>query len=169
MKEIKIDKSLMRVKGNNRIKTSSLFYEEPSPFEEVVFHKGEYHREIKGRTIYSFKRLFMDYGDPSGVLFAIEYLDCIEQWDRIHNNAILKPFIDKCIDNLERRIAAEALLDMRTTAENGSFQAQKYFTERGYKIGKVGRPSKKDKDANAAYDEQLKQDYADILDGGSIQ
>ncbi len=167
--EVKIDKSKFRVKANNRLKTWALFLESPSPIEGVVFHTGYDHRTVDGRTIYSFYKLFLEMGDVTGTLFALEYLDGIDHWERLRSNKELTPLIDKCTEHVRLRIVAENIVSINSQAENGSFQAAKYMAEGGYDKRKVGRPSKADIAKINALDKKLSDDYADALDNMGLQ
>lgn len=166
--EVVIDKSLYRVKGNGTLRIWSIFLESAKDKEFSVFWKGPDHKEYEGRTIYSFRKLFMEVGDVTGVLFAQQYLDGIYHWDRLCNagEPRLTPFIAQCVEDLKRVVAASAIQDTILASEGGNQSAAKLLIGREYEVlirgkGKVGRPAKEAKEEHI---DKAFGDYNDLVD-----
>jgi len=96
----------------------------------------------------SLYRLYMETGDPTEYRFAIAYLDGWEHWKQLSECNWFKPFVEKWREELQLRLASEALNRIISEAQSDrreSFAANKYLLEKGWQpkgADKVGRPSK---------------------------
>lgn len=96
----------------------------------------------------SLYRLYMEVLDPTEYRFANSYLDGWGHWKQLSVCNWFKPYIDRWREELQLKIASEALTRIMAEASTDrkeSFAANKYLLEKGWQpkgADKVGRPSK---------------------------
>lgn len=144
-----------------RPRSQSLFFEYDYTLEDAIFTMGDEDIEKDGKKLISFKRLFLEIGDPTGYRFAKKYLAGWKHWQKLLKNAKLRAFIEECEDELEVMLRSNAIADLieLSEGEKGSFQASKLLMEKGYSKSKVGRPSKKEKEREQKISAQLHSEF----------
>lgn len=114
--------------------TQALFVEYRKPNIKAKYTLYGKDRVVDGETFVSMKKLYLDYGDSAEFLFVTEVL-CTswEHWEKIINNALLRPHIDQWRKELQLKKMAEKLRNTEALADNGNFNANKYLIEQGWK------------------------------------
>lgn len=160
---MKIDKSRLR-DSRGRPLTQSLFLEIGYTDFAVYTLKDEDHN-YNGKVYPSLKRLYLEHEDPVEYDFATTYLLGWDHWQRLNENKLIAVEIDKWRNELELKLRSQAFRDiLDMTAEEKSFQAARWLADKGWVKGPVGRPSKKQKEKEDAFEEKIKNEYgADIL------
>ena len=144
--------------------TQSLFLE-IGYSDSAIFTLKEDDYEYKGKLYQSLKRLYLDFEDVTEYEFAIKYLIGWQHWQRLAANKAIAKYINVWREELELKIRAQAIRDiMDMTAEEKSFQAAKWLSDRGWEKRAPGRPSKLDKQRDDKMQERLDNEFsADII------
>lgn len=156
---MKLDKDKM-IGSNGAAITQSLFLEIGYKTNFAMFTLKDYDIEYKGNKYISLKKLFLAMEDVTEYEFANEYLLGWTHWQRIAENAQVKPYVDKWREELEIKIRAQAIRDIISmTAEGGSFQAAKWLADKGWDKKAAGRPKKEDKLKEAAQMQRIASEF----------
>lgn len=140
----------------NRPMTVSLFVETSDSIETAIFTTKDQDVVKDGKTYHSLKRLFLEEGDPVQYRFATKYLANWKHWQKLKSGKELGEKIAGWEEELELKLASEALEQLIVTANSeGSFQATKFLIDRGYNKRAVGRPSKKSAEKEKRFKEQM--------------
>jgi hypothetical protein len=138
-----------KICGPKRYRTSSLFIDVNSMYEEAddyaVFQISK--NDLGG--YYNFKKLFIAIGDPSCYITAMVLLDSWKHWLEFCKSKWFIELLSEAQDELEAVLRAEAILEIQKIAKGGSsaaLNAAKYLAEGKYKKelvkGERGRPKK---------------------------
>lgn len=103
-------------------------------------------KEFDYQGLPSIRRLFLEYDDPTGYLFAKEVLGSYEHWKQLIKLQWFKEHVDEWLIELDVKAQANALKKIKSISEqesNVAFQAAKFLAEQGWK-NKRGRPSKQE-------------------------
>ena len=129
----------------------SLFYEMYGPGEAKYSLKDRDHIGTDGKTYPSLYKLYMELGDLTEYEFANKYLEGWHQWTKLLEAGWFKPYINRWRTELELKLKAEALRRILDEAREGgknSYQANKFFVEKGY-IAKESEPSRRGRPTKA--------------------
>jgi hypothetical protein len=125
-----------------------------------IFNMGDDDTTLPdGRVIYSFKKLYMDVGDPTEYRIGTEILANPSHWEKLKSLAFFQELLHECRDELTARIRSEAfkLIEHEAKSKFNSdavrLSAQKFLASAGFEnmmkqdtqapsARKVGRPSK---------------------------
>jgi len=125
-----------------RWRTKSLFYEANDyQIEDALFTLGEEDKTVKGKTLISLRKRFVESDDPTGYSVSIQYLGGYAHWDAICKSS-LKDEVEKWRDELEIKLRSIGLANAIKSAKSGNFNAAKFLAERGWDKRIAGRPSK---------------------------
>ncbi len=139
---MKLDKTKM-MGGNGKPLTTGLFIDlEEGISENAIFTKDEMDKTIGKRTFYSFKRLFVECGDPTGYDFAKKYLMGWQHYKALQANKKIVRLIDEALEEIEIQIRSEAIATAQGLSSEGNAAMTKFLAEKGWDKGKVGRPTK---------------------------
>lgn len=132
--------------SNNLQLLNGLFYETTDADKSSVVYTLKDRDHLGYPSLY---RLYMEADDPTEYSFAVANLDGWSHWERLCECTWFKPHIAKWRRELEVRLRARALLQIRATAGTPgkeSFQANKFLVGQGWKEGgpkrRAGQPSK---------------------------
>lgn len=100
-----------------------------------------------GVPLINFKRTFVELGDPTGYLWAMEYLGSYDHLLYLLERDWFSSVFQEALEELQTKMRASALkriVEIASTSPNESqaLAASKYLAERGWEKGKVGRPEK---------------------------
>lgn len=130
--------------SGGRWRTKSLFYEANDyQIEDALFTLGEEDKTVKGKTLISLRKRFVEADDPTGYIIANEYLGGYAHWDAICKSTVRKE-VEKWQDELEVKLRCIGLSNTIKSAKSGNFNAAKFLAERGWSKPKAGRPTKDD-------------------------
>lgn len=124
-----------------KMRTTSLFIETQYG-DEAIFSYKDQDYVYKGRTIVSLKKLYLEMEDPTEYEFANKYLLSWRHWQRMVENKVIRMHINEWRDELEYKLRSKAVRKMMKSAEEGNYQASKWFADRGWASRAAGRPSK---------------------------
>jgi len=103
-----------------------------------------------------FRNLFIEIGDPTGYVFAEQYVEGgYRSWKKIANSFDAKSEIGEWMETLSVRLQAEAILNIAKNRE--SFQANKWLADRGWDE-KEDKRTKEAKKRAAEVDQFIKND-----------
>jgi len=129
-----------------------------------IFTTGREDIFLEGKYLWSFRRLYLEVGDPTDYLASTFLIGDPKHWNKLLASPVTRGFIEDCRNELEAKIKAEALSSLRVLASSGDSKglaAAKYMASLEYKnAGKRGRPSKEEKEG------KLKQEtraHSDIM------
>lgn len=149
--------------------TQSLFLE-VGYSESAIYTLKDVDHEYEGRIYPSLKRLYLEVADPTEYKFATTYLTGIKQWQRICENAQLKPRIEEWRFELEVKLRSEGILAVRRHSQSkhpSAWQASKWLADRGWDTRGAGRPSKEEiaheKAVRAQIEDEFLQDHNRIV------
>ena len=132
--------------------TSGLFKETAGPNKSFILF-----------TVEEARKLFVQSGDPTGVVFADEHLGGYQHWKALKDCNPLKPYIAEWEEELEVRIRSKQLGNIMKQADEGHFQAEKFLMDRGWEKRGAGRPSKEEVERETRVQSAIKNDYkADV-------
>ena len=150
----RLDASVMKDVGG-RYRTQSLFEGKGQTDSLVpVFTLEDYHT-----TYPSFKRLYIEIGDPSEYAIAMGLLGSWEHWTRLSECSWFKPILKECREELNAKIRSLAVsqiqLDGKVAfSEATRLAANKFLAQGQYlveserevpkEVAKRGRPSKEE-------------------------
>jgi len=150
-------------------RTESLFLEAWRPLEtsRPVYSLGREDREdpkVPGRVIYSFQKRYLECGDPTGYLPAIELLGSWRHWEKVRDKPWMKEYVKSWNAEIIAGLNAKGLTAIVKAADRGDLKAAEYLL--GYSVDGPakpgrGRPSKADV-AKAA--REIAVDAADLAE-----
>lgn len=164
-----INKSRM-MGANGKPLTTGLFIdlEDNGINECAVFTKDEMDKTIGKTTFLSFKRLFVETGDPTGYDFAKKYLMGWQHYKALQANKKIIRLIDEALEEIEVKIRSEAIAQAESLSSEGNAAMTKLLVEKGWDKGKVGRPTKesvqREAKIQARIGEEFSADIARLLD-----
>lgn len=165
MKKVDIDKSRLKDKMGRPL-TQGLFLEVGYNTDFAVYTLDDDHKDYKGQTYYSLKKLYLEEEDVVGYNFACKYLLGWQHWERLRSNKMLAKHIDLWEEELElklKSIAVKSIIDI-SLSENGGFQASKWLADGGWIRRSAGRPSKEETEKHLAQKERIYNEYAEDLE-----
>lgn len=118
--------------------------------------------EYEGKKLPSIKLLYLDevVSPVDGEYdFANKYFLNWKHWERICRNKRLRAHIDEWREELEIKLRSRGVKQMIQQAEEGNYQASKWFAEGVFAKRKAGRPSKADVERKTAQDAVLFDEY----------
>lgn len=143
-----------------KLYTQSLFLEIGYQVDKAIFTLKEDDYTYKGKLYYSLKQLYLAHEDPTEYDFAVTYFVSWQHWCRLKRNQILRPYFDKWAEELELKLRSQAIRDIiDLTAEDKSFQAAKWLSDRGWEKRGAGRPSKADKREEEAMQDRIADEF----------
>jgi hypothetical protein len=154
--------------GYNGLITTGLFYElnritnsSATPF----FTVKEYDIDTPKGKMYSAKRLFVEFGEPTGYQFAINVLGSYSTFRALEQGRHTKKLVAEWIEELEVKLHSEQIQHLRALSEgegNTAYQAAKLLVTQEYKEkDKKGRPKKEDIAKAAKKELDLTNDIGD--------
>lgn len=154
---------------HNRFRTLSLFVEfagrSPNNLDPIWTLK-EYDVEKDGKVYPSFRKLYMEYSDPTEYKLAMDIFGSWDHWQKIVTNNMIYPYIEKYREELEIKLRSESLksvIELAKVPDVKNIQAAKWIASGQWKHGK-GRPSKEDKIREARKEARIQNDIEDDLD-----
>lgn len=143
--------------------TQSLFLElHYTP--QAVYTLKEIDHEYNGKIYPSIKRLYLEEEDPTEYNFASKHFLGWKHWARLSETRVLRPYVREWRDELEYKLRSKAVKQIMDSALGGSFQAAKWFMDRGWVNRAPGRPSKEELEREKRIQENLKDEYsADVI------
>lgn len=124
-----------------RVITQSLFLENGYDTDLAVYTLTDEDKDYKGKVYPSLRRLYLECMDPTEYVFATTYLWGWEHWLRLQNNKLMQPHIASWREELEVKLRAQAIRQIRTAAL-GNFNAAKWIADGSWTTKTRGRPSK---------------------------
>lgn len=143
--------------------TKGLFYEiNGYDITHAIFTTADEDKEVKGKQLLSFKRLYLETEDPTEYQFAKYHLGGWSHWKAIQKVNSLKDLIEDCREEMEIMLRSRAIGKIAEYAETEKgYQAAKFLADRGWDIRKAGAPSKEEKAGHQRRDKKL----ADVING----
>lgn len=135
----------------------------------------------------SFKRMYIEIGDPSEYRMAMELLGSWEHWTRLADSPWFKPYLQECREELNAKIRSVSIAKI-TEDGKGAFSeatrlaANKFLATGAYmveaekevvkEVAKRGRPSKEEIQRRTkeilTEEGSVVADYARIMEGATI-
>lgn len=130
--------------------------------------------EDSDKGLVSFKRVFVELGDPSGYMVAMVLLGSWDHWLKLCDSDWFTMELKTALEELEVKLRAEALIEIQEISQGTSgsaLSAAKYIAAGAWKgnntVGKVGRPRKgttkaeqeKDKKIVSLVQQETQKDY----------
>lgn len=153
--------------SNGMMLTQALFdeYNQDRSKFFPIFTTGRDDIVLEGKYLWSFRRLYLEVGDPTDYLASTFLVGDPKHWNKLLASPVTKGFIEDCRQELEAKIKAEALASLRILASSGDSKglaAAKYMAALEYRDtgSKRGRPSKEEKEG------KLKQEtraHSDVM------
>lgn len=144
--------------------TQGLFLEIGYNIETAIYTLDEYDKEYKGVVYPSLKQLYLNEYDPNEYIFVSKYLYSWKQWQRLLANRLVRNHIDEWRDELELKVASEALQEIVSmSTDDKGFQAAKYLADRSWNKRGVGRPKKDTSERDKKLDERLNEEFNEDL------
>ena len=154
-----IDKTKL-VDGQGKPLTQSLFLEIGyTDFSVYTLKDQDY--EYNGKVYPSLKRLYLEMEDPTEYEFANECLLGWRHWIRLCENKQIAKHIDEWRAELEYKLRSKAVRMMLSSAQEGNYQAAKWFADRGWSNKGAGRPSKADVEHEKQVQARLGEEYSE--------
>lgn len=151
------------VDSMGRYLTQSLFLE----FQyntDALFTLKDYDFLHNGRLHVSAKRLYLLLEDPTEYEFANAVFCGWKHWQKCCANKAIAKHIDEWRQELEYKLRSRGVKTMIQLGSAGQYQATKWLADRGWDERKAGRPSKEEKEKQAAIAERIENEFgADIL------
>ncbi len=122
----------------------------------------------------SFPRLYLEMADESEYDFANLYFGGWPHWKRLQTCGWFNDHLSEVREELQVRLSAENLVQIRAKARSGDLGANKYLLEQGWKPrSSVGRPTKERirQEAQKITQDQsaVSDDLSRLLDGATFQ
>lgn len=157
-----VDKSKLKT-SNGMPLTQGLFLEIGYTDYSYYTLKDDDH-EHNGHVYPSIKRLYLEMADAGEYLFATTYFLSWDHWQRICNNKLVQPHIEKWRYELELKLRSEAiqLIRQKATTEKG-ISASKWLAEKGWDKRPAGRPSKEEVERETRLMADIDRDFSDDL------
>jgi len=153
-----------------RFRTASLFYEINQTDIPAIFTLKEEDTEYKGKLHLSMKRLYLEMCDPTEYIFATTILFSYPQWERMVENSQIAPHIESWRKELNLYLKAMAVQKNIQLSKQGSYNATKWLSDRGWQEAERGRPTEKERQARLKEDreiiKQLEEDSLRLVQNG---
>lgn len=123
--------------------------------------------EYNGKVYPSIKRLYLEIADPTEYQFAKVCFEGWNHWKRMFEKTnLLKPYIEDWRAELEVKLRSDGVRGMLDSALNGNPKSAQWLADKGFVEGgkKAGRPSRKSKQDEAVFKEQVQQQYGSDLE-----
>ena len=157
---MEIDKSRFKdIRGVYR--TQSLFHETALDPEFKTYTLMGKDIVWKGKTLPSLKRLYLDCADTTEYIFANTYLFDYDHWKKICGNKRILEYINNWRYELELKLKAEGLLQLRALAKSGNREASTFFANG--KWSEAASKNKRSKDVNEEVEKLSSHESAHIL------
>lgn len=144
-------------------KTQSLFLE-IGYTEHAVYTLKDQDHEYNGKVYPSLKRLYLEMEDPTEYEFANTYLINWRHWKRICDNKVLRQYIDEWREELELKLRCRGVKEVIKAAEEGTFQAAKWLTDKGWDNRLAGRPTKAEIEREKKFQSRVSDEFgADVV------
>lgn len=121
----------------------------------------------------SFKRVYLELGDPTGYLCAMELLDSYAHLKHLRTLKWFEDYFKEWEEELEVKLRAESLRkvkDISQSNDKGALTAAKYLAEKGWEPKPTttrGRPKKeeveREKKLQAATERALEDDFNRVM------
>lgn len=134
---------------NGKLLTSSLFYEQwcIQPDEVRQKHLPVFSFAYRDGYIHA-RTSFLEFKDPTGVKWALKYLEGVHHLDRLRGTEWFSSHYDQWVGEVEQLLQSEALSLISAISKGNSpaaFQAAKFIAGKAWKGSKGrGRPSKQE-------------------------
>jgi hypothetical protein len=112
-----------------------------------------------GVTYYSLKKLYLAEEDPVEYDFANKYLLGWAHWKRLERNKLLTQAIEEWREELDYKLKAKYAIQMAKLAHEGSYQATKWFLDKGWASRGAGRPTNAERESEMAKLTKVKEEY----------
>ena len=147
-----------------RWRTKSLFYEANDyQIDGAIFTLNEEDKTIKGKTLISLRKRFVESDDPTGYIVANEYLGGYTHWEAICKAASLRDEVEKWKEELEVKLRSIGLANAIKSAKSGNFNAAKFLAEKGWEKRIAGRPTQAEVTKIAKQEARLHNEFEDDL------
>jgi hypothetical protein len=148
--------------------TQSLFleltYDKP---DAAIYTLKDADYEHNGKTYVSIKRLYLEIADPTEYEFATTCLGGWGHWKRLCTKTTnLHPHIEEWREELEIKLRSQGVKGMiheATSMGKSAVAASKWLADKGWVKSGVGRPAKKERDAEKARKDNVKSHMANDL------
>lgn len=145
--------------------TQCLFVEYYNPTFPPHYTLAEKDVVKDGKLYLSLKQLYLEAEDIGEYHFVKKYMYSWLQWERLLNNAVIRPFINQWRDELEvklRSIAIRTLCDLSSTSEAKNTAAAKYIADKAYAT-KATKKDQQEKARELAVAEQISKETKDDM------
>lgn len=157
---MKIDKTKFKDEKGRYI-VQGLFLEDRYNADMAYYTFDGEHKEYKGKTFLSLKKLYLEMGDPTEYNFANTYLYDWDHWQRLCRNSIISKHIEKWREELSLALVADGLEAIISLANGGnSYQAAKFLADRGWDKSQRGRPSNDEIEGELQRRADAEEEYA---------
>lgn len=151
------------VDAKGRHYTQSLFLE-IGYGSDAIYTLKDYDHEYNGELYLSIKKLFLEMEDVTEYEFANQYFAGWAHWKRICANKVLLREIEEWRYELELKLRARSVLEMKELAAGGSYQASKWLADKGWDVKPKGRPSKEDVAREMKVQADIRDEYSEDAD-----
>ena len=135
--------------------TKALFYEANNyQIDNALFTIGDEDITVKGRTLISLRKRFVESNDPTGYTTAIEFLGGYAHWENLLKSSI-KIEIEKWQNELDIKLRSIGLRNTICLAKKGNFNAARFLAEKGWDKRTTGRPTKAELEGRLKQDAEL--------------
>lgn len=151
--------TLFKAASNSRLLTSSCFYEagyktdEETEFTKATFTmKDEDYITYDGKYLFSFKKLFLFFSDPTGYSFAKNCLYSYNHYKSLFKDKRVRALLEECQEELEIKLLSESIGAMRATATTEGSKgtaAAKWLASKGWGDKQLSKQSLSDEKAEA--------------------
>lgn len=145
-KDFGLEMKDLRVPGNNRYRTDSLFYEFRRPGYTPLWSIKEDDHEVNGVVYPSLKKIYMEYDDPTEYSFAMDVFGSWKHWQQIFSTRFFQKQVALWREEMEIKLRSKGIRAVIQEVVDGKAKmtAAKYLSDRGWlNEEKKGRPSKK--------------------------
>lgn len=146
--------------SSDRPLTQMLFLE-TTYSDNAIYTLKDVDYEYKGKLYPSIKRLYLEMEDPVEFDFATKYFLGVSHWNRIYANKLLKPHIDQWRFELELKLRSRAFKQLQKQAVKGSYQAIKWFADKGWDLRTAGRPSKEEVEKETKIQQSIASEFSE--------
>jgi hypothetical protein len=129
--------------------------------DNAVYTLKDVDYTYKGVLYPSLKRLYLEFNDPTELLFAREHLLGWRHWQRLLENRAIRKHIDEWRFELDLQIRATAVREALVLSKNGNFNATKWLSDAGWVNKGPGRPSKAAIEKEAKIQSAIASEYED--------
>lgn len=124
--------------------------------DKVLYSLKSEDRVYNNKEYPSIRKIYIQLSDPTEYRIATEYFGGWEHW-KVLCNTILKNVIEDWREELEVKLRAKALKQIRDLASEGDRAAAKIILDKGWDKRSAGAPSKQEKDNHLQKQAQILQ------------